>query len=135
MITTRETNDGRLSPWAGPPARIPGWQVIATSRKTAVAVAEIADGTVSAAQKSEWQVRIPHAHLDAIAVKADTETLWCRLGTGIFILAFTPWPVSAVVKIPPADMPVAGRLSARAVLITTRMGRNVRFLVPEFTAA
>jgi hypothetical protein len=135
VITTQITHDGRLSPWAGPPARIPGWQVVTTSRETAVSVAGFAGGTVTSERKGEWQARIAHATITAIAVHSDTDTLWCRLGTGIFILAFTPWPQSAVAGIPPDDMPAAGRLTVRAVLMTTRMGRTVRFLVPQFTAA
>jgi hypothetical protein len=135
VITALTTPDGRLTPWAGTPARIPGWQAVTTSRATAAAVARIAGGTVAAEQKGEWQARIPHATIEVIAVKADAEALWCRLGTGIFILAFTPWPGTAVVKISQADMPATGRLSVRAVLMETRMGRTVRFLIPQFTAA
>lgn len=121
-------------PWAGPPARIPGWLAITESRKTAVAVAGIAGGTVTSEREGQWQARIPHAAIEVTAVRADAETLRCRLGTGIFILEFTPWPQSAVIPVPPDDMPATGKLTVRAVLMTTRMRRTVRFLVPEFTA-
>ena len=98
-------------------------------------MAGITGATVAGGQEGEWQARIPHPVIEVIAVKADTETLWCRLGTGIFILAFAPWPETAVVKVSRSAMPATGRLSVRAVLMKTRMGRTVRFLIPEFRAA
>jgi hypothetical protein len=33
----------------------------------------------------------------------------------------------------PADLPARGTLSARDVRVTTRVGRIVRYLIPEFT--
>lgn len=134
MITTLRTRENQLVPWAGPPARIPGWLAITESRKAAADVAAIAGGTVTSEQEGQWQARIPKARIDATAVTADTRSLRCRIGDGIFILEFTPWPQSAVITIPPDDMPATGKLTVRAVLMTTRMRRTVRFLLPEFTA-
>jgi hypothetical protein len=41
--------------------------------------------------------------------------------------------VAHVTAASPAAWPAHGRLSVRAVLVTTRMGRVIRYLIPEFT--
>jgi hypothetical protein len=129
---------GRLSPWAGTTDTL-GWQVTTRSRRLAVAVATtIPGGTVHFRTKGEWQARLPQAALMVTLTAADTDTLWCRLDTqpdsGVYALAFTPWPAATVLKCPLTALPASGRLSVRDVRVTTRMGRTVRFLIPTFTA-
>jgi len=130
--------DGRLSPWADAASDAPGWQIAATSRRLAVAVAAtVSGGTAHSHAKGEWQARIPQAVLMVVAVGADSDTLWCRLAaqpdSGVFVLAFAPWPAATVLKCPLTAFPAPGRLSVRDVRVTTRMGRTVRYLIPAFT--
>jgi len=72
-----------------------------------------------------------------VAIDADSDALWCRLGalpdSGVFVLAFAPWPAATVLKCPLTALPAPGRLSVRDVRVTTRMGRTVRYLIPAFT--
>jgi len=60
--------------------------------------------------------------------------LRCRLGAapelGVFGVAFAAPP-----EIPLAELPLPGQLSVRDVRVTTRMGRTVRYLIPEFTVS
>jgi hypothetical protein len=71
-----------------------------------------------------------------LAINADADALWCHLtsqpDSGVFTLEFAPWPVGTVLKCS-REFPVQGRLIARDVRVTTRMGRTVRYLVPVFT--
>jgi hypothetical protein len=95
-------------------------------------------GTVHPHEKGEWQARIPQAVLMVVVVGADVGTLWCRLGdkphSGVLAVVFAPWQAAAVLKCPVTALPAQGRLSVRDVRVTTRMGRTVRYLIPEFTA-
>jgi hypothetical protein len=137
-LSENEPGDGRLSPWADAAADAPGWQITTRSRRLAVAVAAVMSGrTVRSHAKGEWHARIPHAVLMIVVTGAGTGALRCHLSArphyGVFVLAFAPWPVTAVLKCPPAALPAQGRLSVRDVRVITRMGRTVRYLVPVFT--
>jgi hypothetical protein len=132
--------DGRLSPRADTVAGGPGWQVTTHSRRLAVAVAAAIFGaTVHFHGKGQWQVRIPHAVLMVVIIDADADALRCHLSphpdSSVFSLAFAPWPTATVLKRPLAALPAQGRLSVRDVHVTTRMGRTVRYLIPEFTTS
>ena len=134
----RDQRGGRLSPWAAPVTDAPGWQITTRSRRLAVAVATtLPGGTVCSYEKGEWQACLPEAVLMVMAVGADADTLWCRLGTqptlGVFMLAFAPWPTASVLRCPLTALPAQGRLSVCEVRLTTRMGRTVRYLIPAFT--
>lgn len=80
---------------------------------------------------------MPHAVLMVVVIDAGAAALRCRLtvhpDVGIFALAFAPWPAATVLKCPLAVLPTQGRLSVRDVRLSTRMGRIVRYLIPEFT--
>jgi hypothetical protein len=130
--------DGCLSPWAAPVTGAPGWQITTPSRRMAVAVATVLiGGTVHRHEKGEWQARLPEAVLTVAVIGADSGTLWCRLSVrpslGVFTLIFAPWPAALVLRCPLTALPAPGRLSARDVRLTTRMGRTVRYLIPAFT--
>ena len=112
--------------------------ITTTSRRLAVAVATtVSGGIVHSHEKGKWQARIPQAVLMVVVIDYDPGALWCRLSArphyGVFVLAFAPWPVTTVVKCPPAALPTQGRLSVRDVRVITRMGRTVRYLIPAFT--
>ena len=137
-MPARSPYDGRLSPWADAATDAPGWQITTPSRRLAVAVAAtVSGGTVHSHEKGEWQARIPQAVLMVVVIDADTDALRCHLSaqphSGVFVLAFAPWPVTTVLKCPLAALPAQGRLSVRDVRVITRMGRTVRYLVPAFT--
>jgi hypothetical protein len=111
--------------------------VITPSCRLAALVAETAPaGTISAREKGQWQVNIPQAVLAVTVMNADTAALNCTLSIHphpeVFILAFAPWPAATVLKCPVTALPAPGTLSVRDVRMTTRMGRIVRYLVPEF---
>lgn len=134
----RNPRDGHLNPWAAPVTGEPGWQITTPSRRLAVAVVTILTcGTVHAREKGEWQARLPGVVLAVMVTDADSGTLWCRLSAqpslGVFTLAFAPWPLAVVLRCPLTALPAQGRLSVRDVLLTTRMGRTVRYLIPTFT--
>jgi hypothetical protein len=138
VMPARNPCDGRLNPWTDTATDTPGWQIVTTSRRTAVAVAAtVSGGTVHPHTKGEWQARMPQAVLMVVVIDADADALWCRLSarpdSGVFVLAFTPWPAATVLKCPSAALPAQGRLSVRDVRVTTRMGRVVRYLIPVFT--
>jgi hypothetical protein len=130
--------DGRLSPQADAVTDTPGWQITTRSRRLAVAVTTIVPGAiVHPREKGEWHARIPQAVLMVVVIDAGAATLRCHLSarpdSGVFALAFAPWPIATVLKCPLAALPAQGRLSVRDVRVMTRMGRTVRYLVPEFT--
>jgi len=132
--------DGRLSPWADAVTDAPGWQITTRSRRLAVAVTTTIPGaTVHAHEKGEWQARIPHPVLMVVVIDAGVGALRCQLSaqpdSGVFALAFAPWPAATVLKCPLSALPAQGRLSVRDVRVITRMGRTVRYLVPEFTTS
>ena len=81
-------------------------------------------------------MHIPQAVLTVTIMKADTAALHCTLSihphSEVFILAFAPWPAATVLKCPVTALPACGTLSVHDVRMTTRMGRIVRYLVPEF---
>ena len=134
--TEHSPRDGRLIPRADPVTGALGWQALTVSRRTAVAVAGISGGTVHPLGKGEWQTRIPEAAIAVTVTDADPEKLWCRLAgrpdSGIFTVTVKPWTIATVLKCPVTALPAQGKLSVRDVRITTRMGRTVRYLVPEF---
>jgi hypothetical protein len=128
---------GRLAPRADPVTGALGWQVLTVSRSAAVAAAGDAGGTVHPLGKGEWQARIPEKTVTATVMSADAGKLWCRIGSRpdseILTVAVKPWTTATVLKCPLTALPALGTLSVRDVRITTRMGRTIRYLVPEFT--
>jgi hypothetical protein len=130
--------NGCLSPRADPMAGTPGWQITTASRRLAVAVATaLSAQAVRSHEKGEWQARIPRAALVVMAIGADDGGLRLRFAahpeSGVFILAFAPWPAATVLTCPLTALPTQGRLWVRDVRMTTRMGRTVRYLIPVFT--
>jgi hypothetical protein len=139
VLSASGPRDGRLSPWADAVTDAPGWQITTRSRRLAVAVTTTIPGaTVHPHEKGEWQARIPQAVLLVVVIDVGAGALRCHLSaqpdSGVFALAFAPWPAATVLKCPLAALPARGRLSVRDVRVITRMGRTVRYLVPEFTA-
>jgi hypothetical protein len=128
--------DGRLTPWADPVTGALGWKVLTASRRLAVTVAAISGGKAHPHQKGKWQASIPQAALRVTVTGVDSGALWCHPGSrpdsGILTVAFAPWTPATVLKCPMTALPALGTLSVRDVRITTRMGRTVRYLVPEF---
>ena len=126
---------GWLAPRAESVTDALGWQATTTSRRFAALIAETTAGTISLRQKGEWEVHIPQAVLAVTVMNADTAALQCALSIHphpqIFILVFVPWPATTVLKFPLTSLPARGMLSARDVRMTTRMGRIVRYLIPE----
>jgi hypothetical protein len=47
-------------------------------------------------------------------------------------IAITPWAAATVLKCPITGLSADRTLAVREVRMTTRMGRTVRFLVPQF---
>jgi hypothetical protein len=128
---------GRLTPRADPATGTLGWQVLTVSRGTAVAVAAVSGGTVHPLGTGEWQARIPETAMAVTVTGAGSGRLWCRLAgrpdSGVYTVAIAPWTIATVLKCPVTALPARGKLAVRDVRITTRMGRTVRYLVPEFT--
>ena len=52
---------------------------------------------------------------------------------GMLAVDITLWPGDATRTGPLARLPACGQLSVRDTRITTRMGRTIRYLIPEFT--
>jgi hypothetical protein len=130
--------DGCLNPWADPAAGTPGWQITTASRQLAVTVATALSGRAARSdEKGEWQARIPRAVLVVVVIGADDGGLRFRCAaqpdSGVFVLAFAPWPAATVLACPLTALPAQGRLWVRDVRMTTRMGRTVRYLIPVFT--
>ena len=126
---------GRLSPWADPVSGALGWQVLTASRCLALAMAG-GSGTVRSHGDGEWHARIPEPALTVAVTSADDSALWCRPGnlpdSCALTVAFAPWTPATVLKSPMTALPARGTLSVRDVRMTTRMGRTVRYLVPQF---
>ena len=127
--------DGHLSPWADPASGALGWQALTASRAVALALAG-RSGTVRCHDDGEWHARIPEPTLAATVIGADDRALWCRPAilpdSCALIVAFAPWTSAAVLQCSVTALPARGTLSVREVRMTTRMGRIVRYLVPEF---
>jgi hypothetical protein len=124
------TWDGQLSPYADSATGQPGWQVTTPSRPLAAAVAA---GLAVRTAGGQYRARLGTPVLAVLVLDAGAGTLRCRLTA-------RPCPgVLAVAKVtaslPAAAWPAHGNLSVRAVLITTRTGRVIRYLLPEFTPA
>ena len=129
--------DGRLAPWADLQTGALGWQVLTASRCLALTMAgECGTRTVRSHGAGEWHARIPKPALTVSVTAADNNTLWCRPDdlpdSCALTLAFAPWTLGTVLKCPVTALPSRGTLSVRDVRITTRMGRTVRYLVPQF---
>lgn len=126
---------GRLSPWANPVTGALGWQVLTTSRGLALAMAG-EHGTVRSHGDGQWHARMPEPALTVIATGADDSALWCQPGnlpgSCALTVTFAPWAPETVLKCPVTALPAPGTLSVRDVRMRTRMGRIVRYLVPEF---
>jgi hypothetical protein len=129
--------DGRLSPWADAATGGPGWQITTRSRSLAVAVAAGVSGATVHSHEKGWQARMPHTVLMVVVTDTGTDALRCNLSahpdSGVFTLAFAPWPAATVLKCPLAALPAQESLAVRDVRVITRMGRTVRYLIPEFT--
>ena len=71
------------------------------------------------------------------AVPGQASRAWhcARPFLGIFTLTFAPWSAAIVLRGPLMALQAQGRLSARDVRLTTRMGRTVRYLIPAFIAS
>lgn len=127
---------GRLSPWAEPATGALGWEVTTPSRRLAEAVATESQQAIPATGNDEWLVRVRKSVLAVTVANADTVTMRCTVAihphAETFIMEFAPWTAEMVIKCPVAALPASGRLSVRDVRITTRMGRTVRYLIPEF---
>lgn len=135
---TQRHADGCLSPWANPVTGALGWQVTTPSRRLAATVAAISGGnTRSRKEGKQWTAHIPETSVTVLTVGADSGALWCRLASvtdsGILTVAIAPWTTATVLRCPVAALPARGTLSVRDVRMTTRMGRTVRYLVPEFS--
>lgn len=136
-MTSEPRHDGTVTPWADESGEL-GWHAVTASHGLAVAVAGATGGTVHD-DGGQWRARIPAATVPAVATGADDRALWCRLGnetgSGVFTLPAAPWTPAELAACPLSDLPAAGKLSVRPVLLTTRMGRTVRYLSPAFTPA
>jgi hypothetical protein len=134
--TGRTQCGGRLAPWADPLTGALGWQVLTASRCLALAMAGEC-GTARSHGGGEWHVRTTEPALTVAVTAADDITLWCRPDnlpdSCSLTVAFAPWTLATVLKCPVTTLPSWGTLSVRDVRITTRMGRTVRYLVPQFT--
>jgi hypothetical protein len=110
--------------------------VLTTSQCIAVAMAGDY-GTVRAHGDEQWHARIPEPALTVAVTGADDSALWCHparlTDSTVLAVAFTPWTPVTVLKCPMTALPASGTLSVRDVRITTRMGRTVRYLIPQFT--
>jgi hypothetical protein len=130
---------GRLTPCADPVTGALGWKVLTASRRLAATVAAISSGKAHPHQAGGWQASIPQTALTVTVTGADSGALWCRLGgrpeSGVLTVAFAPWTAATVLKCPVTAFPARGTLSVRDVRMTTRMGRTVRFLVPQFISS
>ena len=128
--------NGRLAPWADPATEMPGWQLTTASREIAE---KFSAEKMLTNEESEWMARVAQSDLTVTIVKADIAAFKCTLTVypipGQITLEFAPWPAAVVLKCSPADLPATGTLAARDVRVTTRMGRIVRYLIPEFTPA
>jgi hypothetical protein len=135
--TARADRSGRLAPWADPVTGALGWQVTVPSRRLAALIAETALATkISGHGKREWRAYILQTVLTVTVVNADTAALQCTISihphSEMLILEFAPWSAATVLRCSMTVLPACGALSVRDVRMTTRMGRVVRYLVPEF---
>lgn len=128
--------NGYLTPWANPLTGVTGWQVLTNAECIAVAIAGDS-GTVRLDRDAQWHARIPEPTLAVAVTGADDSALWCQLAnlpaSCTLAVAFTPWAPLTVLQCPVSALPAGGTLSVRDVRITTRMGRTVRYLIPQFT--
>ena len=113
---------------------MPGWQLTTASREIAE---KFSAEKILTNKESEWTARVTQPALTVTMVKADTAAFKCTLTIpsmpGEITLEFAPWPAAVVLKCSPAALPATGTLSARDIRVTTRMGRTIRYLIPEFT--
>jgi hypothetical protein len=121
---------GTLAPWADPLTGALGWQVRAP---------RAVGGNFKNAQKNEtgeWQAQIPKSALTVTVIQADESALLLSLSPDdspvILTIAVKPWTLGNVLKCQPEELPAHGTLSVREVRVKTRMGRIVRYLIPEF---
>jgi hypothetical protein len=131
--------DGRLIPWADLLTDALGWSVVTESRHLAATVAALSGRKARPHEEGQWQARIPETAITVLATGVGPGALWCRLASrpdsGILAVTIAPWTTATVLKCPVTALPACGTLSVRDLRITTRMGRTVRYLVPEFTPA
>ena len=126
--------NGRLTPWADPATEMPGWQLTTASREIAE---KFSAEKILTRKEGEWTACVTQSALTVTIVRADTIAFKCALTIlsipGEITLEFAPWPTAVVLKCSPAALPATGTLSARDIRVTTRMGRTIRYLIPEFT--
>lgn len=133
--------DGRLKPWIDSAGEL-GWHAVASSHCLATSVARALHGTVVAGDHGEWWTRIPCSAIPAVAIQADARAMWYTIGphdggarVGVFRLRSAPWTTGQLTTCPLTDLPLEGQLSVHAVVLDTRMGRQIRYLAPTFTPA
>jgi hypothetical protein len=130
----RDPGAGTLTPRADPVTGALGWQVTTPDRHLAdAAAATCPGGTVRSDGHGRWHARLPGPVLAVTAITTAPGALRCRLAASPGLGAFTlplPWTT------PPephgaAGAPASGHLTIRPVLLTTRTGRTIRYLIPE----
>jgi hypothetical protein len=135
----RDPGAGTLSPRADPVTGALGWQVTTPDRHLAAAAAATCPGgTVRGDGHGHWHARLPGPVLAVTAITAAPAAIRCRLAArpdlGPLTLPLTPW--TALPRPGPAgQLPATGQLTIRPVLLTTRTGRTIRYLIPELTPA
>ena len=134
--TAKAAATGQLTPTASP-ATGPAWEATTTSPGHAQAIAAAIPGTTTERTgPAQWTARIPRPTLAITATAADDAGLTCQLddapGTSPLTLPFDPWTAAEIIT-GPAQFPAPGRLTIRDIRLSTRMGRNIRYLIPAFT--
>ena len=133
----RDPGAGALAPRADPVTGALGWQVTTTSRHLADAAAAAHPGaTVRGDGHGRWHARLPGPHLAVTAITAAPAAIRCRLAAcpGLGVLALPLGPRAVPPAPGPAEpLPDSGHLTIRPVLLTTRTGRTIRYLIPELT--
>lgn len=144
---------GRLVPRVSAEGGL-GWCAVTASRDIAAAVSRALNGTLSPTvpgprpgNREQWRALIPCPVIPVTVVRADARALWCRIGadtadtadaagSGVFVVRSAPWTTGELVGCPLPDLvsglPASGRLSVHLVVLTTRMGRLIRYLAPTF---
>lgn len=126
---------GTLTPYADPVTGTLGWQLTTPDRYLARAAAAASPGsTVRPGGHGRWHARLPGPALAVTDITAAPGALRCRLAaapaTGMLTV---PLPPPAAPH-PGSELPGSGHLTIRQLQLTTRMGRTIRYLIPELTS-
>jgi hypothetical protein len=128
---------GRFRPYALGGLAV-GWLLATDSEPIAHAVSGALSG-LTRQVPAGWEVAVPAGVLQVRVDHWDGDALRFRLAAlpdlGAFTVAYGPWALADVLRgttlLAEPDGPVlAADLTARAVQVTTRAGRLVRFLAP-----